>query len=48
MKIYNTRNKSDFENSINQISNKLGIEIDYNSISKNCYRVKLNKKKENN
>ena len=47
MKIYNTRNKSDFENSINQISNKLGIEIDYNSISKNCYRVKLNKKKEN-
>jgi hypothetical protein len=47
MKIYNTRNKSDFENSINQIANKLGIEIDYNSISGNCYRVKLNKKKEN-
>ena len=47
MKIYNTRNKSDFENSINQIANKLEIEIDYNSISGNCYRVKLNKKKEN-
>jgi hypothetical protein len=47
MKIYNTKNKSDFENSINQIANKLEIEIDYNSISGNCYRVKLNKKKEN-
>ena len=47
MKIYNTRNKSDFENSINQIANKLEIEIDYNSISGNCYRVKLVKKKEN-
>ena len=47
MKIYNTRNKSDFVNSINQIANKLGIEIDYNSISGNCYRVKLIKKKEN-
>ena len=47
MKKYNTKNKSDFENSINQIANKLGIEIDYNSISGNCYRVKLNKKKEN-
>jgi len=46
MKIYNTRNKSDFENSINQIANKLGIEIEYNSISGNCYRVKLIKKKE--
>ena len=47
MKIYNTKNKSDFENSINQIANKLGIEIEYNSISGNCYRVKLVKKKEN-
>ena len=47
MKIYNTKNKSDFENSINQISNKLGMGIDYNSISGNCYRVKLVKKKEN-
>ena len=46
MKIYNTKNKSDFENSINQIANKLGIEIEYNSISGNCYRVKLIKKKE--
>ena len=47
MKIYNTKNKPDFVKSINQISNKLGIEIDYNSISRNCYRVKLVKKKEN-
>ena len=47
MKIYNTRNKSDFVKSINQISNKLGIELDFNSISSNCYRVKLIKKKEN-
>ena len=47
MKIYNTRNKFDFVKSINQIANKLEIEIDYNSISGNCYRVKLNKKKEN-
>ena len=47
MKIYNTKNKSDFENSINQISNRLGMAIDYNSISGNCYRVKLVKKKEN-
>ena len=47
MKIYNTRNKSDFVKSINQIANKLEIEIEYNSISGNCYRVKLIKKKEN-
>ena len=47
MKIYNTKNKSDFVKSINQISNKLGMAIDYNSISGNCYRVKLVKKKEN-
>ena len=47
MKIYNTRNKSDFVKSINQIANKLEIEIEYNSISGNCYRVKLVKKKEN-
>ena len=47
MKIYNTKNKSDFVKSINQIANKLEIEIDYNSISGNCYRVKLIKKKEN-
>jgi len=26
---------------------KLNIDIDYNTISKNCFRVKLNKKKEN-
>ena len=45
MKIYNTQNKANFVKSIVDISNKLGIEIDYNSISKNCYRVVLKKDK---
>ena len=47
MKIYNIKNKPDFVKSINQISNKLNIKLDYNLISKNCMRVKLVKTKEN-
>ena len=45
MKIYNTQNKDKFVKSIVDISNKLDINIDYNSISKNCYRVVLKKYK---
>ena len=47
MKIYNIKNKPDFVKSINQISNKLNIKLDYNLVSKNCMRVKLVKTKEN-
>ena len=47
MKIYNTKNITNFETILNEIKLKLNIDIDFNSISKNCFRVKLNKKKEN-
>ena len=47
MKIYNTKNITNFETILNEIKLKLNIDIDYNTISKNCFRVKLNKKKEN-
>ena len=39
MKIYNTQNKDNFVKSIVDISNKLDINIDYNSISNNCYKI---------
>ena len=45
MKVYNTKNKANFVKSIVDISNKLGIKIEYNSISNNCYRVVLKKDK---
>ena len=45
MKIYNTKNITNFETILNEIKLKLNIDIDFNSISKNCFRVKLNKKK---
>ena len=47
MKIYNTKNITDFEDTLKEIKSRLNIEIDFNSISSNCYRVKLVKKKEN-
>ena len=47
MKIYNTKNITNFNTILYEIKLKLNIEIDYNSISGNCYRVKLVKKKEN-
>ena len=47
MKIYNTKNIADFEDTLKEIKSRLNIEIDFNSISSNCYRVKLVKKKEN-
>ena len=47
MKVYNTKNKANFVKSIVDISNKLGIKIEYNSISNNCYRVVLKKDKFN-
>ena len=47
MKIYNTKNITNFETILNEIKLKLNLEIDFNSISSNCFRVKLVKKKEN-
>ena len=47
MKIYNTKNITNFNAILYEIKLKLNIEIDYNAISNNCYRVKLIKKKEN-
>jgi hypothetical protein len=45
MKIYNTKNKHSFDKSILDISQKLGMKVDFNSISNNCYRVVLIKEK---
>ena len=47
MKIYNTKNITNFNTILHEIKLKLNIDIDYNAISNNCYRVKLIKKKEN-
>ena len=47
MKIYNTKNITNFNTILHEIKLKLNIDIDYNAISNNCFRVKLNKKKEN-
>jgi len=47
MKIYNTKNITNFNTILHEIKLKLNIDIDYNAISKNCFRVKLIKKKEN-
>ena len=47
MKIYNTKNITNFNAILYEIKLRLNIEIDYNAISNNCYRVKLIKKKEN-
>ena len=47
MKIYNTKNITNFNTILNEIQLKLNIDIDYNAISNNCFRVKLNKRKEN-
>ena len=47
MKIYNTKNITNFNTILHEIKLKLNIDIDYNAISKNCFRVKLNKLKEN-
>ena len=47
MKVHNTKNKDNFVKSIIDISNKLGIKIEYNPISNNCYRVVLKKDKFN-
>ena len=44
-KIVNTKNKDNYVKSIVDISNRLRIKIDYNSISNNCYRVVLKKDK---
>ena len=47
MKIYNTKNLTNFNIILHEIKLKLNIDIDYNAISNNCFRVKLNKLKEN-
>ena len=47
MKVHNTKNKDNFVKSNIDISNKLGIKIEYNPISNNCYRVVLKKDKFN-
>ena len=47
MKIYNTKDITNFNSILHEIKLKLNIDIDYNAISKNCFRVKLNKLKEN-
>jgi len=46
MKIYNTKN-TNFSEILKHISTKLNICVESNPISKNCYRVKLVKQKEN-
>ena len=43
MKVYNTKKIENFESSINSIANNLEIALDYNPLSKNCYRIKLKK-----
>lgn len=43
MKVYNTNKIENFESSINSIANNLEIALDYNPLSKNCYRIKLKK-----
>jgi len=43
MKVYNTKKIENFESSINSIANNLEISLDYNPMSKNCYRIKLKK-----
>ena len=46
MKIYNTK-EIYFSELLKKISTKLNISIESNPISKNCYRVRVIKKKEN-
>ena len=41
MKIYNTKNIWQFESTLWTIAGKLGIDLDMNQVSGNCYRVKL-------
>jgi hypothetical protein len=43
MKVYNIKTIENFEGSINSIASNLEIALDYNPLSKNCYRVKLKK-----
>ena len=43
MKVYNIKKIENFESSINSIANNLEIALDYNPLSKNCYRIKLKK-----
>ena len=46
MKVYNIKN-TNFSEILKHVSTKLNICVDSNPISKNCYRVKLVKQKEN-
>ena len=41
MKVYNIKTINNFDNAINELAKSLDIVLDYNSISKNCYRIKL-------
>lgn len=41
MKIYNTKNIPTFNLFLSELGRRLNIEVDYNSISKNCFRVRL-------
>ena len=46
MKIYNTKNIPTFNLFLSELGRRLNIEVDYNSISKNCFRVRLLKNKD--